>query len=295
MPEPLQYIGWCTWNSSNLGKDLNEEHILEGVKTFTDKKFPLGWVLVDDGWFQNEHSQLQSLKPNPQKFPNGFKPMVQKLKTQYGVKYAGVWQALDGYWNGIDPNSSLGKEYKDQLFSWRQRERVDDPNSPVATYYFIKPEGDNLFRFYDCWHQYFKSEGFDFVKVDNQLVAERLAVNNYPLFDLADKMHKALYQSVNKNFKGAVLNCMDMTADAYLNFGTSATARTVEDYFPYEEEEKYNLQKGNAAAHVLQAIYNSLYFSQMVFTDYDMFQSQPKCGNAWVGKDVKRWPDLFNG
>ena len=66
---------------------------------------------------------------------------------------------------------------------------------------------------------------------------------------------------------------MDMTADAYLNFGTSATARTVEDYFPYEQEENYNLQKGNAAAHVLQAIYNSIYFSQMVFTDYDMFQS----------------------
>jgi raffinose synthase len=154
-----------------------------------------------------------------------------------------------------------------------QKERPDDNNSPVATYYFIKPESDNLFRFYDRWHQYFKSEGFDFIKVDNQLVAERMAVNNYPIFDLSDKMHKALYQSINKNFKGAVINCMDMTADAYLNFGTSATARTVEDYFPYEKGENYNLQKGNAAAHVLQAIYNSIYFSQMVFTDYDMFQS----------------------
>ena len=69
LPEPLQYIGWCTWNSSNLGRDLNEEHVIEGVKTFTDKKFPLGWVLVDDGWFQNEHQQLQSLKPNPKSFP----------------------------------------------------------------------------------------------------------------------------------------------------------------------------------------------------------------------------------
>ena len=70
--------------------------------------------------------------------------MIQKLKSQYGIKYTGVWHAFDGYWNGIDPNSSLGKEYKEQLFSWNQRERVDDPNSPVATYYFIKPEGDNF-------------------------------------------------------------------------------------------------------------------------------------------------------
>jgi hypothetical protein len=273
LPEPLQYIGWCTWNSSNMGRDLNEEHILEGVKTFTDKKFPLGWILVDDGWFQTGHSQLQSLQPNPKKFPNGFRPMLQKLKSQYDVKYAGVWHAFNGYWNGIDPTSPLGTEYKSQLFSWTQKERVDDENSPTATYAFIKPEGDNLFQFYNRWHRYFKGEGFDFVKVDNQLVAERMAVNNYPLFELSGKMHKALYRSANKNFGGAVINCMDMTADAYLNFGTSATARTVEDYFPFEKGETYNLQRGNAAAHVLQALYNSLYFSQMVFTDYDMFQS----------------------
>lgn len=273
LPKPLQYIGWCTWNSSNLGKDLNEEHIIEGVKTFTEKKFPLGWVLVDDGWFQTAHSQLQSLSPDPTKFPNGFKPMIQKLKSQYGIKYTGVWHAFDGYWNGIDPESPLGKQYKNQLFSWNQHERIDDDNSPVATYYFIKPEADNLFAFYNKWHQFLKGEGFDFVKVDNQLVSERMAVNNYPIFDLSGQIHQAMYRSVKKNFNGAIINCMDMTADAYLNFGTSATARTVEDYFPYEKGETYNLQRGNAAAHVLQAVYNSIYFSQMVFTDYDMFQS----------------------
>lgn len=273
MPEPLQYIGWCTWNASNNGRDLNEAHIIEGVKTFTDNKFPLGWVLVDDGWFQQQHSQLQSFQPDPQKFPNGFKPLIQKLKTQYGIKYTGLWHAFDGYWNGIDPASPLGRRYKNKLFSWQQPERVDVDSSPVQTYYFIKPEKDYLYGFYNDWHGYLKKEGFDFVKVDNQLVAERMAVANYPLFNLSDKMHTALYQSINKHLNGAVINCMDMTAEAYLNFGPSAVARAVEDYFPYEKGETYNLQRGNAAAHVLQALYNSLYFSQMVFPDFDMFQS----------------------
>jgi hypothetical protein len=86
-------------------------------------------------------------------------------------------------------------------------------------------------------------------------------------------MHKALYRSINKYFSGAAINCMDMTADAYLNFGASAVARTSEDYFPYIANETYNLQKGNAAAHVLQAVYNSLYFGQMVYPDFDLFQS----------------------
>ncbi|HEX8314928.1 MAG TPA: Sip1-related alpha-galactosidase, partial [Flavisolibacter sp.] len=273
LPEPLQYIGWCTWNSSEMGKNLNEEHILEGVKTFTDKKFPLGWVLVDDGWFQHQGSQLQSLLPDPKKFPAGFKPLVQKLKSQYGVKYAGVWHAFNGYWNGIDAASPFGRQYGNKLFSWTQKERVDIENSPAKTYSFLKPEGNNLYQFYDTWHQYLKGEGFDFIKVDNQLVAERMAVNNYPVFELSEKMHQALYQSANKYFSDAVINCMDMTADAYLNFGTSAVARAVEDYFPYEKGENYDLQRGNAAAHVLQAVYNSLYFSQMVYPDYDMFQS----------------------
>jgi len=273
LPLPLQYIGWCTWNSSNNGTDLNEKHILEGVKTFIEKKIPLGWVLVDDGWFQHRESRLQSFQPDPKKFPDGFAPMIKKLKLDFGIKYVGIWHAFDGYWNGIDPGSSLGNQFKDQLFSWHQPEKVGVDQSPEKTYYFIKPEKENLYQFYSKWHAYLRNEGFDFVKVDNQLVAERMAVNNYRLFDLSAKMHSALYRSVNKYFNGAIINCMDMTADAYLNFGSSAVARTVEDFFPYEPGETYNLQHGNAAAHVLQAVYNSIYFSQMVFTDFDMFQS----------------------
>ena len=273
LPEPLQYIGWCTWNSSEMGKNLSEKHILEGVKTFTDKKFPLGWVLVDDGWFQHQNSQLQSLQPDPKKFPNGFKPLIDKLKGQYGIKYTGVWHAFNGYWNGIDPASSLGKQYQNQLFSWTQREKVDDLKSDIKTYFFLKPEGDNLFNFYNTLHKYLKKEGFDFIKVDNQLAVERMAINNYPIFTLSEKMHSALYKSVKQEFNGAIINCMDMTADSYLNFDYSAVGRTVEDYFPYKKDENYNLQAGNAAAHVLQGVYNSLYFSQMVYTDFDMFQS----------------------
>jgi raffinose synthase len=273
LPEALQYIGWCTWNSSDNGKLLSEEHIIEGVKTFTDKKFPLGWVLVDDGWFQHRNGQLQSMMPDLKKFPNGFKSLNHTLKHQYGIKYTGVWHAFNGYWNGIDPNSTLGKQYKSELFSWKQRERVDIDTSGIKTYYFLKPGGNGINRFYNSLHQYLKNEGFDFVKVDNQLVSERMAVDNYPIFDLSGKLHQALYASVNKYFNGSIINCMDMTADAYLNFGSTATGRAVEDYFPYEEGETYNLQRGNAAAHVLQAVYNALWFSQMAYPDFDMFQS----------------------
>ena len=30
-PEPFKYIGWCTWNSSEMGKNLSEEEVISGV------------------------------------------------------------------------------------------------------------------------------------------------------------------------------------------------------------------------------------------------------------------------
>ncbi|HZL08644.1 MAG TPA: Sip1-related alpha-galactosidase [Prolixibacteraceae bacterium] len=278
-PEPLEYIGWCTWNSSELGKNLDEQHLLAGAATFTDAKFPLGWLLIDDGWFDQDGSRLNAFTPNPAKFPNGFKSLTSKLKSQYGLKYVGIWHAYDGYWNGINADSKLGQRYKNELFNWTQNERVEVPSKPV-TYSFIKPESDSLKAFYETWHKYLVNEGFDFIKVDNQLVTERMSVDTYPIWTIAEKMHQALYASTFKNFNGAIINCMDMTNDAFYNFGKSAVARTVEDYFPERDGGVgYKLEKGGPAAHVLMALYNSLYFSQMVYTDFDMFESNNTYGS----------------
>jgi raffinose synthase len=263
LPAPFNYIGWCTWNSSNMGKDLSEDEVISGVKTFTDHHYPLGWVLVDDGWFQEKNSQLQSQQPSPKKFPNGFSNMNRRLKQDFGIKYTGIWHAFNGYWNGIDPGSELGKQYKNDLFAWGEGKDM---------HYFIKP-GSALVKFFDSWYSYFKQQGFDFTKVDNQVSGADMARDNYPVFTFSAQVHHALYLSSDKYFNGALINCMDMVPDAYFNFGSSAVARSEEDYFPYQKDEGYNMQHGNASAHVLQAIYNSIYFSQMVYPDFDMFES----------------------
>ena len=272
-PEPFNYIGWCTWNASDNGKLLNGDLLLKAAKSFSDSSFRIGWMLVDDGWFQSRDRALQSYRPSEKLFPGGFKPVINKLKKEYGIKYMGVWHTLNGLWNGIDPSSELGKHFAPSLFSWTQKVTPDKVDAPKRTYYFIKPDSDSLAAFYNNWYHYFKKQGFDFVKVDNQLSVEKMAVNNYPIFTLSDSMHKALYLAAGKYFNGAMINCMDMTAEAYLNFGVSAVARSVEDYFPYHEGEGYDLQQGNAAAHIVQAIYNSIYFGQMVYPDFDIFQS----------------------
>jgi hypothetical protein len=272
-PEILEGIGWCTWNSSNYGHDQTDKHILEGGKYFYENKFPVNWIIIDDGWYNSTNSMMNSYYPSKSKFPKGFKPAVDELKSKYGIKNVGLWHAFAGHWNGINPYSGLGIRFKSELFSWTQKEHPDQEISKLLTFNFIKPGSKALDQYYNEFHNYLKDQGITFLKVDNQLVAERMCVNNYPIFDLSKKMHEALYKSVFEKFNGTIINCMDMTSEAYLNFGKSAVARSEEDYFEYDPTENYNLQKGNAAAHVLQAVYNSLYFSQMVYTDFDMFQS----------------------
>lgn len=80
MPEQFNTLGWCSWNASDKGRNLNERFIIESVKTFTDNGFPLGWIIVDDGWFDQTGNRLNSLAPSAKRFPNGFKSMNDRLK-----------------------------------------------------------------------------------------------------------------------------------------------------------------------------------------------------------------------
>lgn len=270
MPEVFKTFGWCTYNSVKPA----ELPVLNTIKSFTDHHFPVKFVLIDGGWLQsNSNQQLQVFTADKLLLPEGFKSMNKRLKSEFGIRYTGIWHTLNGDFKGIDPASELGQRFSKVLFKYNEPVNPAVKNSGLASLYFIKPDTDSLSGFYRHWYAWFKDQGFDFTKVDNQLVTERMATGNYPVFQLSKQIHQALYHASKETFNGALMNCMDMTPDAYLNFSSSAVGRCVEDYFPYKKDETYNLQQGNAAAHVLQAIYNSIYFSQMVFADFDMFQS----------------------
>jgi raffinose synthase len=271
MPEIFNYLGWCSWNSSGLGHNLNEDHLIKAAESLRDHRIPLKWILVDDGWFQHSNKQLDALEPEPAKFPHGFKNLIKTLKSLYKVDYVGIWHTLNGYWLGINPNGPLASQYRGDLFYWPNINNPNAPESPFQTCAFIKPE--KMHPFFDRWYQYFKNEGFSFVKVDNQRIVEEMSRDRYTAWTLADSLHKAVNHNAERYFDNAIINCMDMITDAFYHFGATPVGRAVEDYFPYEENESYCLQKGNAAAHVLQAIYNALWFGQMVIPDFDMFQS----------------------
>ena len=285
LPDSLTWLGWNTWNASDNGKNLAAQWVLDQVDIMRKAGAPVRTVVLDDGHFAQRDSALQSQQPDRQKFPGGFKPVVDALLNEHGLKHVGLWHAFNALWNGIDPGSELGRGLSGKLFTWTQASSVTDATAKRVSYSFLKPDPALLDSYFDGYHSDLKAAGFTLLKVDNQLVAERMAKDNYPVWDLATAIHNAINKGAARHFDNALINCMDMTNDTFLNFGGTAVARSVEDYFPYKPTETYDLQEGNAAAHVLQAMYNALYFGEMAFPDFDMFESTNP--NAWLHAAVR--------
>jgi len=269
-PSQFEYISYCTWNA--MYDQMNEEKLVDAIDYFYKNNFPLGNLIIDDGWLSIDSTRkLDAFNADTIKFPNGLKPMIENLKNEKNIKNIGVWHSLNGYWQGINPASAMYKKYP--CFSYIDQETWLLDSMPKETFYIANPMNDDGFSFFNDWYSYLESQGVNFVKVDNQLISERIAKGQVPVFEFAEKLQLSLQTAIKNHFNGAVINCMNMSNDAFYNFGSSSVARCVEDYFPYKIDETYNLEHGNAAAHVLSACYNALWFGQIVFTDYDMFQS----------------------
>ncbi len=269
-PAKFEKLMWCTWNS--FMHTVDEQKILLGLESFKKKGFVLPNLLIDDGWSQVSAygtGMLQSLEVSKSKFPKGLKNTISIAKTKYGVQSVGVWHAFNGYWAGIDPNSEIGKKYYHLLVSYQ--DKVAWANKQDSTFFAPSPKNAQGFQFYNDWYDYLKNEGVDFVKVDNQLVADRICRNNITFFEGAANLQNNMQDAVKKYFDGHVINCMDMTTDAVYNYKSSAVARSSEDFFP--ENFTYKMESGNAAIHVLCNVFNATWWSQMVWPDFDMFQS----------------------
>lgn len=161
-PKPLDYLGWCTWNSLDMGVRQDSTHIVDGVKSFLAKGLRIGWVIIDNGWEDSEKKQLPTYSPNQRQFPDGFAPMNRFLKDSLGVRFMGIWNALNGNWKGLEPGSELWKKYAEVLMYWEETDAVSGTRD---TSYFIRPDAkEELEAFYDDWIHYEQQQGFDFVK-----------------------------------------------------------------------------------------------------------------------------------
>lgn len=274
-PNLFENIGWCTWNA--MYEKVSESEIVKGVQKFKDKGINLPWLLIDDGWLKIKNKKLVSFDFDKNKFPQGIAPVVKHL-NKLGVKDVGVWHTMNGYWNGVSKDFDQ-TQYKSYLVQYRDKESVHDEKLSDSIYNIasFQPEG---FKWFDSWHRFLKNNGINFIKVDQQSVLKRVSKNCFQdasYLDICKGLESNLQRSVNSNFNGNIINCQNMAIEAMYNIGSSSIIRNSDDFFP--ERTAYfslDVEKGNAAAHVLMNIHNSLWTQQIAWPDYDMFQSHHK-------------------
>lgn len=260
-------LGWCSWNA--FGHDVSHDKLLDAARSFRENKLPVKWILIDDGWqtVTGRNGKLTSFVADHFKFPFGLASTINELKQNYGIEKVGVWHTLNGYWAGIKPESELGARYRTSLHAYN--DKVTWTEEPTSVFFLPKPEGGETF--YRDWYAYLKSEGVDFVKVDNQLINQKVAQDHLS-FDKTARLIQANFQEPARDiFQENVLNCMCVTNDVLFNFPKHSIARSSEDYFP--ENNSFNLKAGNEAVHVYNNIQNNTWLSSLVTTDFDMFQS----------------------
>lgn len=246
IPEMFRYLGWCSWDAFRT--EITEDKLREKADELTAKHVPVKWMLFDDGWFDAREKMLYDFIPDKEKFPNGFKSMIEDIREKGDIRWFGIWHALGGYWDGISPDSPLVQSESEYLYRTVNGHIVPSPKTGSG--------------FYGDWYRVLRREGIDFVKVDGQSAAPIYFRSSMPVSEAARGMNEAL-ESGAARMDGAIINCMGMAMENILARPTSAISRNSDDFVPEKEN--------GFAEHLLQNAYNAIYHDEVYCCDWDMF------------------------
>ncbi len=281
VPEYLDAIGWCTWDL--FGKDIDEQKLLDCLTQFKERGFTPRYIILDDGWEdkRTDRMLLKGFEANKEKFPEGLKSTVKKAKA-LGVEYFGIWHALQGYWDGLDPEGDLAKKYE-QLET-----PVENSKGEKTGRNFHMIKNDVIERFYNDFHASLADAGVDFLKVDNQMSLEWFLKDHYGRGETYVAWQTALQDSVEKYFKKQNIHCMAMCTDIMYRMDRGNVLRNSEDHFP---EKDINTQQ----YHVNMNAKNNLLSGEIAIPDWDMFESHAECASFHAAtKAISGGPIMFS-
>ncbi|WP_422351094.1 Sip1-related alpha-galactosidase [Flagellimonas sp.] len=249
-PEPLEYLGWCTWEQYK--KTINEEILVNAIDNIEESGVPVRWYLIDDGHQNDKGNKLLSYEPNPEKFPNGWNPITSR-KSEEGIKWMGIWHGFLSHWNGVHVDHSM-PELSPYLM----------PNPKREDGLLPKDDMESSRAFYDYMISAIDGQGFDFMKTDN---VSRSTIEYYGSANPAKSQMQnvlALEEACLEQGFG-LMNCSAQNTIDMLNAKSSATMRTSPDYI------KHDL--ATSKSQILQSVFNVLWLGQTLWPDHDMFHS----------------------
>lgn len=127
-PRPVLYNSWeATQFAVN---EAGQEALAEKAASIGVERF-----VMDDGWFgerNNDKAGLGDWYPNPQKFPHGLKPLIDKVHA-LGMDF-GLWVEPEM----VNPDSKLYREHPDWVLNFTGRPRTEGRNQLVLN--LARPE-----------------------------------------------------------------------------------------------------------------------------------------------------------
>lgn len=252
LPEVFRVLGWCSWNA--CWREPTADKVLLAYKSLLESGVKPGFVLIDDGWQDEEGAgwpgfRIRGLEPNPNKFPAGFASVVERLKGM-GARYVGLWHTFNVHWGGVARGSEFARTFADCLM---------EVNG------YIIPNPAKSFELFRRWYARLRENGFDFVKVDNQMFVSYAYLGRLAIEEAARELHEGLEAAAYLNSL-EVLNCMAQQPENTFNWIRSTVSRNCIDYIVPHRKSRDKL-------HLYFNAYNALFMSQVVWPDWDMFQS----------------------
>ena len=261
-------LGWCTWDAFYQGVD--EEKVIAGLTSFKKAKFPLRYMILDDGWLDtSDDFYLNSFRADKVKFPAGLARVSARAKQEFGLDYFGIWHAFMGYWRGPHPKGELAGEYR-TVGNMARRSILCPWMDDDATVALHMVDPRDMARFYQNFYRYLSDEGGDMVKVDGQAALALFSKGKCGEVSTMQKAQKAMQDAVVTHFGGQSIHCMCHSNGVAYNLKNGQVWRNSEDYQPRADV-------AGQQQHVHHNALNSFWSSQFALPDWDGFQSHGPC------------------
>jgi alpha-galactosidase len=287
-PEPkLRPVIYNSWEATEFHVDepgqvaLAEKAAAIGVNRF----------VMDDGWFgqrKDDHAGLGDWYVNPQKFPNGLKPLIDKVHA-LGMDF-GLWVEPEM----INPDSDLYRKHPDWVLNFPGRPRSEARNQLVLNlarpdvrdyiYNFLDKllsENDIAFLKWD-YNRNWAEPGWDEVPVDEQKrVYVEFIRNLYSILaELRQKHPKIEIESCSGGGGRVDLGILQYTDEVWPSDNTDPFDRlAMQDGFTYAYTPQIMMAWVTDSPHWQQGRATSL--------TYRMLSSMQ--GSLGIGANLNKW------
>ncbi|MDR1720524.1 MAG: alpha-galactosidase [Dysgonamonadaceae bacterium] len=153
--DKLRPVLYNSWYATTF--NVNEEHQLALAKVA--KELGVEMFVIDDGWFKgrvNDKAALGDWTVDKNKFPNGLKPMIEKINAM-GLDF-GIWIEPEM----VNPNSDLYRAHPDWAFHFPNRARHEGRNQLMLNL----AREDVCQYLYRYFHDLLKENNIKFIKWD---------------------------------------------------------------------------------------------------------------------------------